>query len=190
MTADIDGTINLATEAQKTVTKLNTVAIGSGGCGKSGQTTKKKTAGQSVEFTMKSPVDLAAGQYVFWEDKAQTLTFALDGALPAKSVKCTCGANSFETTLSTENGGKSLRLTLPSLPGNTLTKVTCAKGDLSCKVRAWKSTDATVADMTATCFACDSASGTCASADSAVGKTKGVVGYVADVTFTFKQSGA
>jgi hypothetical protein len=168
---------------------MNAVAIGSGGCGKSGQTTKKSTAGQSVEFTMKSPVDLAAGQYVFWEDKGQALTFALDGAIPAKSVKCTCGTNSFETTLSSENGGKSLRLTLPA-SGSTLTDVTCVKGDLSCKVRAWKSSATVVAEMTATCFACDSASGTCASADSAVGKTKGVVGYVADVTFTFKQDGA
>jgi hypothetical protein len=44
--------------------------------------------------------------------------------------------------------------------------------------------------MKATCFACDSGSaGTCAAADSAVDKTKGVVGYVAGVTFDFKQSG-
>jgi hypothetical protein len=99
LTADDKGAINLATEKQTTVTKMNAVAIGSGGCGKAGQTTKKSTAGQLVEFTMKSPVDLAAGQYVFWEDSTLKLKFALDGTLPAKSVSCTCGSNSFEATL-------------------------------------------------------------------------------------------
>jgi hypothetical protein len=62
------GAASLAVATQATATLQESVVVGSSGCGKSGQTTKKSTKGQSVEFTMKSPVPLAAGQFVIWED--------------------------------------------------------------------------------------------------------------------------
>lgn len=66
--ATTGGAANLCQDSTETATKQESVAVGSGGCGKTGQETKKDTKGQSVEFTMKSPVPLAAGQFVFWED--------------------------------------------------------------------------------------------------------------------------
>lgn len=56
----------LTEDSDTTLTPQESVVIASGGCGKSGQTTKKSTKGQTVEFTMKSPVPLAAGQFVVW----------------------------------------------------------------------------------------------------------------------------
>lgn len=58
----------LTYDAAETVTKQESVVVASGACGKSGQTTKKSTKGQSVEFTIKSPVPLAEKQYVMWDD--------------------------------------------------------------------------------------------------------------------------
>jgi hypothetical protein len=66
--ATTGGVFNLAKDASETKTLQESVTIGTGGCGKSGQTTKKSTKGQTVEFTMKSPVPLAAGQFVIWQD--------------------------------------------------------------------------------------------------------------------------
>jgi len=51
----------LTTDTIATLTVQKSVVIASGGCGKSGQTTKKSTLGQTVEFTMKSPVPLSYG---------------------------------------------------------------------------------------------------------------------------------
>jgi len=56
----------LTNDATPTNTLQESVVVGSGGCGKAGQTTKKDTKGQTVEFTIKSPVALACGQHVFW----------------------------------------------------------------------------------------------------------------------------
>jgi hypothetical protein len=53
------GAASLTNDATPTSTKQESVVVGSGGCGKSGQTTKKSTKGQTVVFTMKSPVALA-----------------------------------------------------------------------------------------------------------------------------------
>jgi len=55
----------ITVDTYESSTLQESVAIASGGCGKA-QETKKDTKGQSVEFTIKSPVPLAAGQYVFW----------------------------------------------------------------------------------------------------------------------------
>jgi len=51
----------LTIDTVPTLTPQKSVVIASGGCGKSGQTTKKSTKGQTVEFTMKSPVALSYG---------------------------------------------------------------------------------------------------------------------------------
>jgi hypothetical protein len=167
------------------------VDMGSGGCGKSGQTTKKSTKGQTVEFTMKLPVPLAAAQFAVWEDSTAAKTFGLAGALPANSVECTCGTKTWTTTLAKESSDKRLKLTVPA-SGSTTTEVTCAKGDLSCKAREWSSSASDIAEMTATCFACDSASASCTKEQSALAVAssgKGVIRYKSDVTFTFKQDG-
>jgi hypothetical protein len=67
--ATTGGAANLCQDSTETLTKQESVAVGSGGCGKAGQTTKISTKGQLVEFTMKAPVALAASQFVIWEDK-------------------------------------------------------------------------------------------------------------------------
>lgn len=68
LSSDTDGKINMCQDSTETATQQDSVVIASGGCGKSGQTTKLSTKGQLVEFTIKSPVPLAAGQFVMWED--------------------------------------------------------------------------------------------------------------------------
>jgi hypothetical protein len=81
---------------------------------------------------------------------------------------------------------------MPASASGATTEVICDKGDLSCKVREWSSGSGAVTEMTATCFACDSASGSCTKEQSAlaVGSSgKGVARYVAGVTFTMKQDG-
>jgi ABC-type dipeptide/oligopeptide/nickel transport system ATPase component len=50
------------------MTKQIAVVVGSSGCGKSGQTTKKDSKGQVVEFTIKSPVALCKDQSLRWQD--------------------------------------------------------------------------------------------------------------------------
>lgn len=60
------GAGKLSTDTMKTHTPQNPVEIASNGCGKTGQETKKETKGQSVEFSIKSPVPLAKGQMVIW----------------------------------------------------------------------------------------------------------------------------
>lgn len=185
--ADTTGVARLTIDTGKTNTKLNPVDIGSGGCGKTGQETKKETKGQLVELSMKSPVDLAAGQHIVWEHAS--LAFALAGALPANSVTCTCGTRTWATTLTKEGTDKRLRLTLPA-SGSTTTAVTCVAGDVVCKAREWSSSSTDVAEMTdATCFACDAAGSDCTKADSQAA-VKGVVKHKSDVIFTFKQGGA
>jgi len=184
--ADTTGVARLTIDAGKTLTKQNPVEIGSGGCGKTGQETKKETKGQLVELSMKSPVDLAAGQHIVWEHA--TLAFALAGALPANSVTCTCGTRTWATTLTKEGTDKRLRLTLPA-SGSTTTAVTCVAGDVVCKAREWTSSSTVVAEMTdATCFACDAAGSDCTKTESQAA-AKGVVKHKSDVIFTFKQQG-
>jgi len=87
-----------------------------------------------------------------------------------------------------------LRLTLGAAGSVTTgSDVICAAGDLKCTAREWTSGSADIAEMTATCFACDSAGSACTKEESAlaVGSSgKGVARYVADNTFTLKQDGA
>jgi hypothetical protein len=63
---DTAGKGYLTIDTVETATVQKSVVIASGGCGKSGQTLKITTKGQSVEFTMKSPVALSYGQFVVW----------------------------------------------------------------------------------------------------------------------------
>jgi hypothetical protein len=183
-------------DANPTKTKQEAVNIGSGGCGKSGQTTLKSTKGQQVEFTMKSPVPLAEGQYVFWLDVTPSKNFQLAGSsLPAGSVTCTCGTNTWATTLTVAGDKSFLKLKLPARATGATTAVVCAKGDLSCKVNEWSSGAGVVTEMTATCFACDSSigdGGACSKENSAktvANSGIGVVKYQQAVTFKMKQDG-
>jgi hypothetical protein len=179
-------------DANPTKTKQESVNIGSGGCGKSGQTTLKSSKGQQVEFTMKSPVALAEGQYVFWLDTTAK-NFQLSGSsLPAGSVTCTCGTNTWATTLTVAADKSFLKLKLPNRATGATSAVVCAKGDLSCKANEWSTGAGAVTEMTATCFACDSSigdNGACTKENSAktvANSGIGVVRYQAAVTFKMK----
>jgi hypothetical protein len=194
------GVMVVTLDTYSTSTKQESVVIAASGCGKTGQTTLKSTTGQVVEFTMKSPVPLAVGQFVRWEDitSGGAKNFQLAANLPANSVKCTCGSVSWTTTLARGTSDVHLQLTMPTLAeagitdtSDTPTQVICAAGDLSCKARAWSSGAGVVTEATLTCYACDSASSTCTGAESATAGNsgKGVVRKVASVTFTMKQDG-
>jgi hypothetical protein len=161
------GAFNAAVDATETLTKQDSVIIASSGCGKSGQTTKKSTKGQTVEFTIKSPVPLAAGQFVLWEDVTNggAKNWQLAGSIPANSVSCTCGTHTWTATFA-KASATLLKLTMPNAASGATSEVICAKGDLSCKVREWTSGSGTVTEMTATCYACDSASGSCTKSES------------------------
>jgi hypothetical protein len=92
MSAITTGVINLATVAVTTFSVHEPVDVAASACGKTGQTTKINTKGQTVEFTMKSPVPLAVGQHVMWQEITGTpVAFQLSGNLPTNSVECTCG---------------------------------------------------------------------------------------------------
>jgi hypothetical protein len=65
------GAPNLATDAQETSTVQEANAVG--GCGKSSQTTKISTKGQTVEFTITMPTALAEKQFVIWQEVTGTL---------------------------------------------------------------------------------------------------------------------
>lgn len=179
-----DGAFNLATDTCETKTLQESVDIAASGCG-AASVTKLDTKGQKVEFTMKSPVALAAEQEVVWEDSTGALAFNI-GSLAAGSVSCTCGTTTWATTLTKESSGKRLRLTLPQKVSTATTEVVCDKGDLKCVAREWSTTATVVADMTATCFACQKGSGACTKEDSAktvANSGLGVVRYKSDVTF-------
>lgn len=194
------GVMVVTIDTYSTSTKQESVVVAASGCGKTGQTTLKSTTGQVVEFTMKSPVPLAAGQFVRWDDitSGGAKNFQLAANLPANSVKCTCGSVSWTTTMARGASDRYLQLTMPTLAeagitdtSDTPTQVICAAGDLSCKARAWSSGAGVVTEATLTCYACDSASSSCTAAESATAGNsgKGVVRYVASVTFTMKQDG-
>jgi hypothetical protein len=194
------GVMAVTLDTHPTSTKQESVVIAASGCGKTGQTTLKSTTGQTVEFTMKSPVPLAVGQFVRWADitSAGAKNFQLAANLPANSVKCTCGSVSWTTTMARGTSDVHLQLTMPTLAeagitdtSDTPTQVICAAGDLSCKARAWSSGAGVVTEATMTCYACDSANAACTGAESATtgNSGKGVVRYVSSVTFTMKQDG-
>lgn len=116
----------------------------------------------------------------------------MSGALPANSVECTCGTYSWTTTLTASDSNKRLQLTIPDKTATATSEVICAAGDLSCKAREWSTGSSTVTEMTAGCWACDSASSTCTSAESAAalsGSGKGVARYTNTKDFTMKQDG-
>lgn len=47
---------------------------------------------------MKSPVPLAGGQHVVWEEKTKALSFNIASAPAASSVECKCGTKTWATT--------------------------------------------------------------------------------------------
>lgn len=168
---------------QSTAYLQESVVIASGGCGKSGQTVKVSTKGQLVEFTIKSPVPLAAGQFVFWEEVTGTPVTFKPSSIPAGSVSCTCGTYTWAATFAKENitgTNDRMKLTMPAAATGATSAVICAAGDLSCKARAWSSGAGVVTEATITCYACDSASSSCTAAESATAGNsgKGVVRYV------------
>jgi hypothetical protein len=168
--------------------------IASGGCGKSGQTVKVSTKGQLVEFTIKSPVPLAAGQFVFWEEVTGTPVTFKPSSIPAGSVSCTCGTNTWAATFAKENVSGTndrMKLTMPAAATGATSAVVCPAGDVSCKVREWNA-GTTVTELTATCYACDSNGADCTkdnSDDAGTTGTKGVARWASANTFTFKQDG-
>jgi hypothetical protein len=60
---------------------------------------KLSTNGQKLEFSMKSPVPLAAGQHVVWEEKTVALAFNLAADPADNSVECKCGTKTWTTKL-------------------------------------------------------------------------------------------
>lgn len=80
---------------------------------------------------------------------------------------------------------------MPQAATGATTEVICPAGDVSCVMRGWSSGSGAATELTATCFACDSNSGTCTSAESATAGSggKGVARFVSGVTFTMKQDG-
>jgi hypothetical protein len=121
---------------------------------------KLSTNGQKLEFTMKSPVPLAAGQHVVWEEKTKALSFNIAAAPAASSVQCKCGTKTWDTTF-TKPSNDRLQLLLPA-SGSTTTDVVCAAGDLSCTARAWNTGSTKVAEMDVVCFGCQKSKSTCA----------------------------
>lgn len=175
----------LTIDSGKTLTAQNPVEVGSGGCGKSGQDMKLDSKGQSFEFSMKSPVDLAGEQHIIWESTARNFNVA---SLPAGSITCTCGTYTWAGSF-TKDSSKRFRLTLPTAAtaGVTNSQVVCAKGDVVCKARVWSTTATEVDDMDdGQCFACDKANGACTIAESKTA-AKGVVKAADAVKFTLKQ---
>jgi hypothetical protein len=155
--------------------------------------------GQSVEFTIKSPVPLAVGQYIFWEDKTSAgvknfqTTVSNAANFAANAVSCSCGSYTWAATF-TKVSAVLLRVVMPAAATGATTQVICPAGDVSCKIREWSTGSTSVTDMTASCYACDSANAACTGANSIqvdnAANDRGVAKYVAGVTFTFKQNGA
>lgn len=160
--ADTAGAARLAGDTQSTFTKQKAVNVPASGCGKSGQTTKLSTLGQSIVFSIKSPVPLAAGQFVFWEDKtaAGVKNFQISGAVPANSVTCTCGSNTWTATFA-KASAVLLKLTMPNAAVGATSAVVCPAGDVTCTLREWSTGSTDVADATISCFACDSGGTAC-----------------------------
>jgi hypothetical protein len=90
----------LSVSAQLHVTKTaqKPTKVASGACGKTGDM-KLSTNGQKLEFSMKSPVPLAAGQHVVWEEKTVALAFNLAADPADNSVECKCGTKTWTTKL-------------------------------------------------------------------------------------------
>ena len=190
--SDSAGNSRLVHDSLFTHTAQGGTDVPASGCGKSGQTTKADTLGQTVEFTIKSPVPLAAGQFIMWEETTAVnfqITAPANGAnFAANNVQCTCGSYTWAATF-TKAAATRLKVVMPAAANGATSEVICAAGDVSCKIRDWSTTSATdTADMTASCYALDStgAAGTKASDMAAMGVAK----YAAGVTFTFKQNGA
>lgn len=80
---------------------------------------------------------------------------------------------------------------MPAAAAGATTEVICPAGELSCKAREWTSGSGAATELTASCFACDTSGASCTSAQANTDGSsgKGVVRYVAAVTFKFKQDG-
>lgn len=114
---DTNGACQVTKPTRETKYQQKSVVIASGGCGKSGQTVKVSTKGQLVEFTIKSPVPLAEGQFVFWEEVTGTPVTFKPSSIPAGSVSCTCGTYTWAATFAKENitgTNDRMKLTIPN----------------------------------------------------------------------------
>jgi len=194
--ADTDGASRMTMDTDSTRTKQKAVDVPSSGCGKSGQTTKLSTLGQTVEFTIKSPVPLAVGQFIFWEDNtAKNFQTQVANAanFPTNSVSCTCGSYTWAATMKKVSATQ-LSVVMPAAAVGATSQVICAAGDVSCKVREWSQGSTAVTAMTATCYACDNGGAACTKTKSTTtdntANDLGVAKNVAGVTFTFTQNGA
>lgn len=142
-----------------TATAQKATKVASGACGKAADM-KLSTNGQKLEFSMKSPVPLAAGQHVVWEEKTVALAFNLAADPADHSVECKCGTKTWTTKL-TKTGSSRLQVVMPA-SGSTTTDVYCPKGDLSCTARNWNTKADKVAEMDVVCYACQSDKSSCA----------------------------
>lgn len=163
---DTAGACSVTKPTQESYTLQESVVIASGGCGKSGQTVKVSTNGQVVDFTIKSPVPLAAGQFVFWQEVTSTAVTFKASAPPVGSVSCTCGTNTWVATFGKETSTtERFKLTMPAAATGATSEVVCPAGDVACKVREWNA-GTTVTELTASCYACDSNNAACTKEES------------------------
>lgn len=185
-------------DATKTTERLIPTAAVAGTCGANPATILQSTNAQSVSFTFKTPVPLASGQSVIWDETTATgnVGWAIT-TIPTDSVTCTCVGHT-TWTQAQSNGfvrtsAQRFTLTIPDLASTDGSEVTCTAGDVVCTVNGWNAGVAPANDLTATCFACDAVSGSadCTTTESATaGNTgQGVVSYDAAATVTYKQSG-
>jgi hypothetical protein len=182
-------------KATATMHKLDPTAATTGTCGSNPPKIAASTNAQSVAFTFKSPVALASGQTVIWEETTSPAMNWKITAIPANSVSCTCAGHSTWTQAQsngfTRISATRFQLTIPDLAA-TDSELTCTAGNVVCTVRGWNSGAAPANDMTATCFACDAASGSddCTTSEAVTGQSgQAVVSYHADATVTYQQDG-
>merc|ERR1712196_454342 len=121
--------------------------------------------------------------FVFWEEVTGTPVTFKAASIPTGSVSCTCGTHTWTATFAKDTGtNERMKLTIPTYatiyPTATTTpntEVICPAGDLSCKVREWNA-GTTAAEMTATCYACDSNGAACTMSTSQTNANTGALG--------------
>ena len=86
----------LVVDSINTVERLTGTAAVTGTCGSDHAAIKQDTPGQSVSFTLRNTVPLAAGQFVVWKETTDggDVGWKIND-IPDDSVTCTCAGHTW-----------------------------------------------------------------------------------------------
>jgi hypothetical protein len=156
-----DGISRFTPVGTKTVTKQVGTAVAAQGCSTSG-TVKVGVKGQEIKFTMKTPIPLAAAQWIFFTKGDGAVVFGNEAVLRQSNADLECGSKKWINIEWKQNSDAEIKVKIPThQPDGTDTRSTA--GDVMCSadddvvltIKQWVQLTNSLADMTtANCYAC------------------------------------